>query len=150
MIQHVLFPSDGSEASQKAFHYTLTMAKHFSAKVTLLHTYEFTMGHVLSRYGAESDYIKSIEENYENFGLQLLESLRDELSAQAIQVEHLYVLKGEPGPQIVRVAEQAHCDLIIMGTRGMSAVESLLLGSVSHYVVNHSKQIPVFLVPVQS
>jgi nucleotide-binding universal stress UspA family protein len=150
MIEHILFPTDGSEASQKAFDYTLAMAKHFSAKVTLLHTYEFTMGHVLSRYGAESDYIQSIEENYENFGLKLLEGLRDNLSAQSVPVEHLYVLKGEPGPQIVRIAERVHCDLIIMGTRGMSAVESLLLGSVSHYVVNHSKQIPVFLVPIQS
>lgn len=56
------------------------------------------------------------------------------------------VLAEEP----IRVAlmdriEEAHNDLLVMGSRGRGALASTLLGSVSHYALNHSP-IPVLVV----
>jgi nucleotide-binding universal stress UspA family protein len=46
---------------------------------------------------------------------------------------------------LIRQIEAGHHDLVAMGSRGRGAVRSALLGSVSHYVLNHSP-VPVLIV----
>jgi len=47
---------------------------------------------------------------------------------------------------IIDAADSVHPDIIVMGTRGLSGVRSLMLGSVSHGVAQHASQ-PVLIVP---
>ena len=46
---------------------------------------------------------------------------------------------------LIHQIEAGHHDLVAMGSRGRGAVRSALLGSVSHYVLNHSP-VPVLIV----
>ena len=55
-----------------------------------------------------------------------------------------YVLVGTPARAILDHARAHDCDLIIMGSRGLSGIKELL-GSVSHYVTQNST-IPVLLI----
>jgi nucleotide-binding universal stress UspA family protein len=48
------------------------------------------------------------------------------------------VLDGRPATEIVVEAERSGADLIVMGARGLSSVQRLLLGSVSSEVVDHA------------
>lgn len=52
---------------------------------------------------------------------------------------------GMAAPEIVRIAAESGADQLVLGTRGMGAMGSLLLGSVAHRVV-HLATIPVLLV----
>lgn len=52
---------------------------------------------------------------------------------------------GDPAVALLEVAERHHCDLIVMGARGLGFVRAALLGSVSQGVLRASK-IPVTIV----
>lgn len=52
---------------------------------------------------------------------------------------------GDPAAMIVERAQQHHCDLIVMGARGLGAVRGALLGSVSAKV-SQTSGVPVTLV----
>ncbi|HEY3051671.1 MAG TPA: universal stress protein [Gaiellaceae bacterium] len=52
---------------------------------------------------------------------------------------------GGPGPELLKRAAAADHDLIVMGSRGRGAIRSAVLGSVSHFVLNHAT-VPVLIV----
>jgi nucleotide-binding universal stress UspA family protein len=52
---------------------------------------------------------------------------------------------GGPGPKLLKRAAAADHDLIVMGSRGRGAIRSAVLGSVSHFVLNHAT-VPVLIV----
>jgi nucleotide-binding universal stress UspA family protein len=49
------------------------------------------------------------------------------------------------GKTIVQTAEELDADLISVGTRGLSGIKALILGSVARYVSNHA-HCPVLVV----
>ncbi len=71
-------------------------------------------------------------------------------SAEALLLEEGVVYEreiatGDPAHTIVDIGERFGCDMIIMGARGVSAMRSALLGSVSNEVL-HAAQVPVMIV----
>jgi nucleotide-binding universal stress UspA family protein len=61
-------------------------------------------------------------------------------------------LESSPGPDwrsILDVADELDAHLIVLGARGLSRVESAILGSVSNAIVHHAKR-PVLIVPALS
>ena len=52
---------------------------------------------------------------------------------------------GHPGTELLKRAAAADEDLIVVGSRGRGAVRSAVLGSVSHFVLNHAT-VPVLIV----
>ena len=61
-----------------------------------------------------------------------------------VKYNHVFV-RGNPGPEIVRLAKSKNCDLIVMGTHGRTGFFRLVLGSVAEYVIRHS-QVPVMTI----
>lgn len=66
------------------------------------------------------------------------------LEEAALRYE-LHVVSDEPAEAIVRLARERSCGMIVMGTRGMGAIASLVLGSVALKVI-HLAEVPVTLV----
>ena len=64
------------------------------------------------------------------------------LNAQAL----VRVREGTVATTILAEADDLGADAIVLGTRGLTGLKSLLLGSVSHGVVQHA-HIPVMIVP---
>ncbi len=59
---------------------------------------------------------------------------------------HTELIEGSPAEAIINVAETRNSDVIVMGSRGESALVGLLLGSTSQKVVSHAP-CPVLIVP---
>ena len=81
---------------------------------------------------------------YDREGKAALAKARKLLDAAGIKYS-ARILVGPVAESIIRQARLTRCDLIMMGTRGMSAVANLLLGSSATRVVSLST-IPVLLV----
>ncbi|WP_413361779.1 universal stress protein [Lysinibacillus sp. 3P01SB] len=47
----------------------------------------------------------------------------------------LTILKGAPGPEIVRYANESNVDIVVIGSRGLNSLQEMVLGSVSHKVM---------------
>jgi len=73
--------------------------------------------------------------------------LRKTFSALAIPEDRVMteVQVGEPAEEIVDLARLEHVDLIVLGSRGLSPVKEMLLGSVSNKVL-HTAPCPVLVV----
>jgi len=54
---------------------------------------------------------------------------------------------GSPGEAVVTVADSHDADLIVVGSRGLGAVQGVLFGSVSRWLVTHCDR-PVLVVKV--
>ncbi|HJM74349.1 MAG TPA: universal stress protein [Dehalococcoidia bacterium] len=48
------------------------------------------------------------------------------------------ILDGQPGPEIVKLADDEDVEVIVMATHGRSGVRRAVLGSVSDYVVRNA------------
>jgi len=85
-----------------------------------------------------------IRRYYDREGRAALSKARKLLDAAEIRYSPR-ILVGPVADSIIRQARLTRCDLIMIGTRGMSAAANLLLGSIATRVVNLSP-IPVLLV----
>lgn len=62
-----------------------------------------------------------------------------------LQVDFQFrLVYGQPGEQIVKVAEEEKASLVMVGSRGHGWLRRTILGSVSNYVIHHTS-IPVLL-----
>ena len=88
------------------------------------------------------DYMTKVRKNDENMLNAALEHAKTMVPNAKITTK---LLIGSPGNEIILEAERGGFDLIVIGSRGLSSIKELFLGSVSHQVVNESK-VPVLVV----
>ena len=103
-----------------------------------------------------------LENRWKTFRQQALDEARQELEQRAHRyfqdhlfaeddVEHLFtdirVVEGSPAQTILKEAERIGADLIVLGDRGYSPLNELLIGSVAHKVMMTTR-LPVLLVPI--
>jgi nucleotide-binding universal stress UspA family protein len=92
--------------------------------------------HVVSR--------ESLHRFYKQEGDAALKASKKLLDRAGIRYE-AEIDVGQIAETVVSRARKAGCDMIYMGTRGMSAIENMLLGSVATKVL-HLSPVPVVLV----
>lgn len=148
-MKKILFPTDFSEAANKAFIYALKLADKMEAKITTLH--------VFKRPTISAHYMPStLEKFFETFDWYEFESfkralppLREMAEKNNLgNVEMVHVMReGEKlVDTILEVAEEDGADVIVMGTTGSGGLKEIFLGSNAGEVLEHA-QIPVLTVP---
>lgn len=143
MYDKVLVPIDGSEQSLKALRHAVLLAKVHGSEITVISVVES----LKLPFGAE--YSLWANESHSELIRSTLESINREITAIKQQEPGLQidaeVIEGDPSRTIVKVADDEGFDVIVMGKRGMGIIEEIVMGSVTHKVVNLSK-VPVIVV----
>lgn len=147
MIKKILVPADGSKTSYKAAVYAVDLARQLKASIIGLSVIDrrLFMGHAIvpsktSRKLTEpvEDYLREVAENY-------LEDIKKLCKKSQVPLKHL-IKMGYPAEEIVKEAKRSKADLIVMGSRGRSALSATVLGSVSYGVIHNDKNVPVLIV----
>ncbi|MCF6181944.1 universal stress protein [Lutibacter sp.] len=142
-MKSILVPVDFSEQAKYAAKVATDIAKISNAKIYLLHMLELPTGVIdPSSYGSSSNaptallFLKRAHEKFEEFKkLSFFKGLEVEDSVQ--------FHKAFDG--IIEESENKKVDLIVMGSKGTSGLEEMLIGSNTEKVVRNSK-IPVLVI----
>jgi nucleotide-binding universal stress UspA family protein len=144
----VLFCYDGSEGSRAAMTAAAELLAHPAPAVVL--TIWQPTAVLLARAGGFGTYL-SDEERVDTEQAQLAGGAADEGMERARA--HGYDASSRveeategAGRRIIEIADELDARLIVCGRRGLGAVASALLGSVSHVVLAHAGR-PVLIAP---
>jgi nucleotide-binding universal stress UspA family protein len=137
----ILLAVDGSEIALRATRkFVETLGWYKQAPQVLLVTVQPPVPYVFFA-GLASQNV--VQEYYREQGEKALAPSKQVLDAAGIRYSP-HVLVGEVAQTIVDHAQKSGCNRIYMGTRGMSAISTAVLGSIATQVL-HLTRVPVAL-----
>jgi len=122
-VERVLIPVDGSDSSRNACKYGTQLVNSRYPKIYLLNVWEpitMTIG---------GDKAERLRKNAEAKSMAMLEDYKKLLEPCDMDVE-LISRSGRPDYVILNVQDELDCDLIVIGSRGLSILENVIMGSV--------------------
>jgi nucleotide-binding universal stress UspA family protein len=141
MYDRILVPTDGSPEVDTVIDHAAGLAAAHDADLHAVYVVN-TAGYAgLPGDGAVGGLDVMMNEQGETALDRAAEHAGDRLDERAL-------VEGTPSTEIVDYADEANCDLIVMGTHGRGGIDRLLLGSVAERVVRTSS-VPVLTVRVE-
>jgi nucleotide-binding universal stress UspA family protein len=142
MFKSIVCATDGSEHAGRALTVAKSLASEQGAKLTLVHVVQRIAsgrGKGLTWYANEEQVVAAVNKLAAELAEEGLNASAKILDDRGIQPAH----------DIADAAKEAGADLIVIGTRGHSAISGLLLGSVTQRLL-HLAACPVLAVPPPS
>jgi nucleotide-binding universal stress UspA family protein len=141
MFHNILVPIDGSPDSDQALTQAIDLAESEHSRLTLFSA--IVTPPSAAYVGVSGEVVANLSRDAE---AETETIIRTATQRVPDRVSLSTVLSSEPVRHalIHQIKTGAH-DLVVMRSRGRGAVRSVLLGSVSHYVLHHSP-IPVLIV----
>lgn len=139
-LKKILWATDFSDEAQEACQYAIDFAKQLKANLIALHVVpDFSPALYNTSYAVRGELAKRVD-FLKREAKKKLENMKKtkEKSFQVI------VKEGSPSKKIIETAEKEKVDLIVIGKRGLSAVEKLFIGSVANQVLRNSP-VPVLI-----
>lgn len=137
----VVLAVDASPDAAAAARLLAELAMPRSARVTLLHIVEqpdALTSRLLARgHGDLLRFASDVLQARKDAGRNLLEQVQNRLRSAGFRVDAV-LAKGDPAPQIIRAAQQQRAGLVVLGSRGLTGVQRLLMGSVSRKVARYA------------
>ena len=150
-LTHIIVPVDGSGHSQHAASFGLGLAERLQVPLTLVYAFPRSPSELLGLMGFSSVPAgalhlseEDIERSMEDASRKAFTAVRQALPETRVEIRE-QVVRGTPAEAIVEYAAGHQPTMIVMGTRGLSPVKELLLGSISERVMRQAP-CPVTLV----
>ena len=138
MSGQILVPVDGSEHAFRALDVACALAKAENKAINLLHVVPSKeIPAALKRFAEVEHVHESGEHLYESaIAENVLNEARDQAIAIGAGDVELSVEHGDASRGILAAASRGDVDTIVMGTRGLSDIQGLVMGSVAHKVTH--------------
>ena len=130
-VRRILVPLDFSRHAEPVLEWAAHLAEEHQSRLLLLHAYHLPVEfQQLEGAYLPQDFWASVKTEAE----QNLKRYADPLRAKGLAVD-VIVREGYPATVIEQEAVDQRADLIVIGTRGLSGLKHLLLGSIAERVV---------------
>jgi nucleotide-binding universal stress UspA family protein len=140
-FKKIMCPTDFSDASRLSIRVAADLAARDHGELCLVHVVE-----VEPALSTDPNFVMEIPE-YER---TLHADAQRQMDALAACVKNVNVRTmighGDPGDEIVRIAQEEAADLIVMPTHGRTGLDRVVFGSVAEKVVRHAHR-PVLTMP---
>ncbi len=135
-IKKIILATDFSDISKDASSHALLLAQNYKAELKAVHVFDPSAWNLPSHYYLASDEVE-VDVDMEKARELGKDALKELAESFDLEVETIFT-EGDPGHEIVRVAEEQNADLIVLGTHGYSGWKRFTLGSVAEFVVRHA------------
>jgi nucleotide-binding universal stress UspA family protein len=132
-IRRVLYATDLSGASRRAFKTAVTIAKSTGARLTIVNVLTPVLPAVPQQF-IDAVVLDQLEKQTQRWIARELNKLADKARVAGITASTA-LPSGDPVDQIIRTARREGTDLIVVGTHGRHGLPKVFLGSVAERVV---------------
>jgi nucleotide-binding universal stress UspA family protein len=141
MFHNLLVSIDGSPHADRALTEAIDIALAGRSRLTILVAVRQCPTWVYSPVS-----VAAAEQLSADFEQEAKQTMHDAVARVPREVPVTKILTHKPiRPALLERIKSGQYDLLVMGSRGRGGVKASLLGSVSHYALNHSR-IPVLIV----
>ena len=147
MISKILVPTDGSKTAQKAAKYAVDLANQLKASIIGLSVIDKRS--FMPRTIPASETVRHTIEPIEDYLREAAEVYAGEIKKlcdKSDVASKISIKTGHPVEEILKEAKRSKANLIVMGSRGRSALSATVLGSVSYGVIHKDTSIPILIV----
>jgi nucleotide-binding universal stress UspA family protein len=132
VYKKILVGFDGSDGSWKALRESVSLAKVSGSelRIVVVHSVPIAIA------GSLAVVPPNVYNDLRKLADDLLEKAMNEARESGVAEVTGLVLLGPAAQKIVSEAQSSHADLVVVGSRGLSGLSRLVLGSVSSSVVN--------------
>lgn len=134
-IQTILAPIDGSDTSMLALKKAIRIAKNNDARLIIAHSLAFTFDNI-----SETSYMYGLKEEMVKQGKNLLDDAYQIAMDEGLRDVQKILTDGPHKEKIAKtLVNDHHVDLIVIGATGQNALEKIILGSTTEYVIRYAK-----------
>ena len=145
MFKHILIPTDGSDVAAKAIGAGVSLAAEMGASVTAFYAIEPPPTHLYGEgYLGERKLVDELEKRSRDIAQKSVEEVAAAAKAAGVKCKTVVAKSVLPYRGIIDAAEKGRCDAIFMASHGHRGLTGLLIGSVTHEVLTHSR-VPVLV-----
>jgi nucleotide-binding universal stress UspA family protein len=144
MFEKIIVSLDGSDPSWQALTHAGEIGGKFGGSLVLVHVIQPFYSAGFLAVPADNALLLSQMDEMKNNAEDIINKAKDKLSAYPYEIKGR-IETGQPSERILKVAEEEGGALIVMGSRGLSALAEFVLGSVSSNVAQYAK-VPVLIV----
>lgn len=159
-VKNILFPTDMSANARYAFAYAVSLATLYKAKITLLHVLpqeDKVVSSHIAGYVMKEKWEEIRSSHYQHTRKSLTGKIRHHKQMRELhdpfpddagssgEADEIVIEQGKPAKVILNQINERNCDLVVMGSRGLSPLAGAITGGITERVLRKSR-VPVLVV----